>query len=93
VQDAGIPVREDQGEVAAGTVRRLIADQFPAWAGLDVREVRSAATTDAVFRVGDDLAARFPPRGGDPERLRRWLEVEAAAAREPLSRLLADVDG
>lgn len=75
-------MHEDQVEVTAGTVRLLVAEQFPAWAGLDVREVRSAATDNAVFRIGDDLAARFPLRRGDPARLRTALEAEAAAARE-----------
>ncbi len=75
-------MHEDQVEVAAGTVRVLIADQFPAWAGLDVREVRSAATDNAIFRIGDDLAARFPLRREDPDRLRTLLAAEAAAARE-----------
>jgi aminoglycoside phosphotransferase (APT) family kinase protein len=75
-------MHEDQVEVAAGTVCELIADQFPAWAGLDVREVRSAATDNAIFRIGDDLAARFPLRRGNPDQLRRELEAEAAAARE-----------
>lgn len=75
-------MHEDQVEVSAGTVRGLIADQFPAWAGLDVREVRSAATDNAIFRIGDDLAARFPLRRGNPDQLRRWLRAEAAAAHE-----------
>ena len=48
-------MHDDQVEVAAGTVRELIADQFPAWAGRDVREVRSAATDNAVFRIVEAL--------------------------------------
>ena len=75
-------MHDDQVEVAAATVRELIADQFPAWAGLELREVRSAATDNAVFRIGDDLAARFPFRRADPDQLRAELEAEAAAARE-----------
>ncbi|WP_239571880.1 phosphotransferase [Geodermatophilus bullaregiensis] len=78
----GMPMHEDQVEVAAGTVRALVADQFPEWVGLDVREVRSAGTDNAVFRIGDDLAARFPLRREDPDRLRAALAAEAAAARE-----------
>ena len=75
-------MHEDQVEVAVGTVRELVAEQFPAWAGLDVREVRSAATDNAIFRIGDGLAARLPLRRGDPDRLHTGLEAEAAAARE-----------
>ena len=61
--------------MATATVRELIADQFPAWAGLDVREVRSAATVNAIFRIGDDLAARFPLRREDPDQLHTWLKA------------------
>lgn len=75
-------MHEDQLEVTVGTVRQLITDQFPAWAGLDVREVRSAATVNAIFRIGDDLAARLPLRRQDAHELRTGLEAEAAAARE-----------
>jgi aminoglycoside phosphotransferase (APT) family kinase protein len=75
-------MHEDQVEVAAGTVRKLIAEQFPAWTGLDVCEVRSAATDNAIFRIGNDLAARFPLRGEDPGQLSTRLEAEAAATRE-----------
>lgn len=77
-----MPMHDDQIGVAASTVRELIADQFPVWAGLDVREVRSAATVNAIFRIGDDLAARFPLRRQDPHQLRTWLQAEAVAARE-----------
>ena len=72
----------DQVEVTSGTVRALVAEQFPEWAGLEVREVRSAATVNAIFRIGGDLAARFPLRPADPVRLRAELLTEAAAAEE-----------
>lgn len=75
-------MHEDQVEVAAATVRRLITEQFPAWAGLDICEVRSAATVNSIFRIGDNLAARFPLRREDPDQLRTGLQAEAAAARE-----------
>ena len=75
-------MHEDQIEVAAGTVRELVTDQFPAWAELEVREVRSAATDNAIFRIGDDLTARFPLRRERPDQLHSWLLAEAAAARE-----------
>jgi aminoglycoside phosphotransferase (APT) family kinase protein len=68
--------------VPVPTARALVAEQFPAWAGRPVRPVVSAGTVCALFRIGDDLAARFPLEPGDPARIRRWLESEAAAARE-----------
>ncbi|MEV4833188.1 aminoglycoside phosphotransferase family protein [Nonomuraea sp. NPDC049486] len=68
--------------VTTETVRALIDAQFPQWRGLDVRSVASEGTVNAVFRVGDRLAARFPLEPGDVDRTRRWLRAEAEAGRE-----------
>ncbi|MFC9733787.1 aminoglycoside phosphotransferase family protein [Streptomyces roseolus] len=57
-------------------VRRLIAAQFPQWAALDVREVASAGTDNALFRLGDDLVVRLPKAEwatGQIEKEHRWL--------------------
>ncbi|MFI0929834.1 aminoglycoside phosphotransferase family protein [Streptomyces sp. NPDC021012] len=57
-------------------VERLIAAQFPDWAGLPVREVDSAGTDNAVFRLGDELAVRLPKADwaeGQAEKEQRWL--------------------
>ncbi|MCE6994968.1 aminoglycoside phosphotransferase family protein [Saccharothrix sp. S26] len=68
------------------TVRRLVDAQFPEWRGLPVTRVASEGTVNAIFRVGERLAARFPLRPGDVEPVRRSLESEAEAARELLGR-------
>jgi aminoglycoside phosphotransferase (APT) family kinase protein len=83
---AVMAMHEDQLKVSVDTVRRLIQEQFPQWAELSVREVPTAATVNAIFRVGDELAVRFPLRAEDPRRASAWLTSEAAAARE-----LADI--
>ncbi|SEC81028.1 aminoglycoside phosphotransferase family protein [Streptomyces sp. TLI_105] len=57
-------------------VERLIAAQFPAWAGLPVREVESAGTDNAMFRLGDEHAVRLPKSAwatGQAEKEQRWL--------------------
>ena len=72
----------DQLHIDAATARRLVRQQFPAWADLSVRAMPTAATVNAIFRIGDSLAARFPLRAGDPTAVREQLEREAAAARE-----------
>jgi aminoglycoside phosphotransferase (APT) family kinase protein len=57
-------------------VRRLLADQFPRWAGLPVELVDSAGTVNAVYRLGADMAVRLPriEQGArDVEREQRWL--------------------
>jgi aminoglycoside phosphotransferase (APT) family kinase protein len=75
-------MHEDQFHLTQATVRALVEDQFPAWGALPVREVRTAATVNAIFRIGDALAARFPLRPQDPREARAWLRTEADAARE-----------
>lgn len=75
-------MHDDQLHVDEAMVRRLVADQFPQWRGLHVREVRSAATVNAIFRIGDHLAARLPLRMQDPVDVLAWLRAEVAAAEE-----------
>ncbi|MGW4646636.1 aminoglycoside phosphotransferase family protein [Kitasatospora sp. NPDC004289] len=79
-------MHEDQVDVTTGTVAGLIGDQFPEWGGLEVRFLPSTGTVNAIFRVGDGLAARFPLRaaGGAAEvsaALRREAEASAELAR------------
>lgn len=76
----------DQLTVSSETVRELVDGQFPHWRGLSVREVPSHGTVNAIFRVGDGFAARFPLNPGDSESARRELEGEADAARELVGR-------
>lgn len=71
----------DQLEITPSTVRALIAEQFPQWAGLEVRRVSTEGTVNAIFRIGDALAARFPLRPGDPA----TITAEFEAARELLA--------
>ncbi|WP_214401355.1 aminoglycoside phosphotransferase family protein [Pseudonocardia lacus] len=75
-------MHSDEVRVATEVARGMIADQFPRWAGLPVREVVAEGTVNAIHRIGDGLAARFPLRAGDPDEVRGRLEAEAAAARE-----------
>ena len=72
----------DELPVSADMVRKLIDEQFPRWRGLPVSRVKSPGTVNAIFRVGERLAARLPLRGADAAAARRLLESEAAAARE-----------
>lgn len=44
-------------------VARLIAAQFPQWAGLPVTPVPSAGTDHAVYRLGAELGVRLPRIG------------------------------
>ena len=72
----------DQLHVDAQTVRRLVEVQFPQWRALPVTQLRTAGTVNAIFRIGEDLAARFPLVGQDPAQGRASLVAEAQATRE-----------
>lgn len=45
-------------------VRRLVADQFPEWAGLPVRSVPRQGWDNRTFRLGDQLTVRLPSAAG-----------------------------
>ena len=76
----------NQLTVSAETVRELVDEQFPEWRALPIRGIRSQGTVNAIFRVGDQLAARFPLQTQDVEATRQWLAAEAKAAHELLGR-------
>ncbi len=76
----------DQLTVTVDVVRELVGRQFPQWSGLSVEPVQSHGTVNALFRIGDHLAARFPLERRDRAATRQWLEREARAARELFGR-------
>lgn len=80
-------MHHDQLPIDESVVRALVAEQFPRWRGLPVRPVPSAGTVNALFRMGDDLVARFPLRPDDPDALGAALQREAEAAAELAGRL------
>ncbi|WP_327739696.1 aminoglycoside phosphotransferase family protein [Streptomyces nojiriensis] len=63
------PVDED-------LVRRLIAGQFPRWAGLSVERLPSGGTVNEMYRLGDGMVVRLPMLAGGAEDVateREWL--------------------
>src|SRR5215469_12419337 len=78
----GVTMHEGQLAVTAGQVRALVDRQFPRWRDLRVREVTSAGTDNAIFRIGEHYAARFPLQPMAVDAAMRWLRAEADAARE-----------
>jgi aminoglycoside phosphotransferase (APT) family kinase protein len=72
----------DEVEVVDSSMTDLVRSQFPEWDHLPIRRVRSRGTVNAILRIGEDLAARFPLRAGDPEATRRLLVAEARAIAE-----------
>jgi aminoglycoside phosphotransferase (APT) family kinase protein len=72
----------DQLDVTPSLVRRFVDDQFPDYRSLPIRKVISDGTVNAIFRIGDGVAARFPLQLQDPVAAQAWLESEFAAAVE-----------
>jgi aminoglycoside phosphotransferase (APT) family kinase protein len=52
----------DELDIDVELVRRLIASQFPEWSHLPLEPVRFFGTDNAIYRLGDDMAARLPRR-------------------------------
>ena len=66
----------DEVSTEAALVRRLLALQFPEWAGLPIEPVRFRGTDNALYRLGDDKVVRLPTRPRTVmtlEKERRWL--------------------
>lgn len=69
----------DEIETSVGLVRRLLAGQFPRWAGLEIVPVASYGTDHDIYRLGDQLVARLPRIG--------WATKQAAKEAQWLPRL------
>ena len=66
----------EEVDTDAALAGRLIAAQFPQWAGLPLRPVPSGGTDNAIYRLGDSLAVRLPRihwAVGQVEKEQRWL--------------------
>ncbi|WP_042391298.1 aminoglycoside phosphotransferase family protein [Streptacidiphilus melanogenes] len=66
----------DEADTGVPLVRRLIAEQFPQWARLPVELVDRDGTSNAMFRLGDDMVVRLPRIAGAAEDVQKehtWL--------------------
>ncbi|TGQ46672.1 MULTISPECIES: aminoglycoside phosphotransferase family protein [unclassified Mesorhizobium] len=62
--------------IDSGLVRRLVAAQFPEWAGLPVIPVEPGGWDNRTFRLGDDMSVRLPSAAAyvaQVEKEHRWL--------------------
>jgi aminoglycoside phosphotransferase (APT) family kinase protein len=57
---SAVKMHADEVDTDAALVRRLLAGQFPQWAGLPIKPVPSYGTDHAIYRVGSGLAVRLP---------------------------------
>jgi aminoglycoside phosphotransferase (APT) family kinase protein len=75
-------MHEDQVDVTTEIVATLIREQFPRWSGKPIQRVSSTGTVNAIFRIGNDLTARFPLRLADAAEALAVLEQETQASAE-----------
>ena len=57
-------------------VRRLVAAQFPQWAGLPVEQVRPGGWDNRTSRLGEEMLVRLPSAAGHVAAVakeQRWL--------------------
>lgn len=57
-------LHDDEVDIDAALVARLLGEQFPQWDGLPVRVVEASGTDNVTFRVGAELAVRLPRTAG-----------------------------
>ncbi len=83
--DLGLPPQ--RRIVDAPLVRRLVAAQFPQWAGLPVVPVPDGGWDNCTFRLGADMLVRLPTAAEYAravEKEHRWLPVLAAQLPLPI---------
>lgn len=70
------PLHEDELEIDAELVRRLVRQSMPRCADLTVEPLASTGSSNALFRLGGSLLARLPRQPGGTatiEKEARWL--------------------
>src|ERR1039458_4252813 len=72
-------VAVNKDEITADVAARLVAAQFPQWAGLPVTPVALNGYDNTTFRLGKELFLRFPRASCVPQvaKEHRWLPVLA----------------
>jgi aminoglycoside phosphotransferase (APT) family kinase protein len=70
----------DKRDITPAVAARLVASQFPQWAGLAVRPVKLNGWDNTTFRLGDELSIRLPSHDRyvpQVEKEQRWLPTLA----------------
>ncbi|MEJ7653669.1 MAG: aminoglycoside phosphotransferase family protein [Chloroflexia bacterium] len=66
----------DEATINVSLVRRLVASQFPQWAGLPIEPAEFDGWDNRTFRLGEDMSVRLPSAEGyilQVEKEHRWL--------------------
>jgi aminoglycoside phosphotransferase (APT) family kinase protein len=74
--DAVVTLHDDDLPIDEVLVQRMVADQLPEYANAPVRRLDASGSSNALFRLGNDLLVRLPRQpGGSATILKeaRWL--------------------
>ncbi len=74
---AGV-LHDDEIPIDTGLVRALVARAIPGYVGLPVRRLESSGSSNALFRLGENLLVRLPRQPGGSTTIAkeaRWLPV------------------
>ena len=85
-------LHDDELDVDEELVRRLLGTLSTAYDGLPLRRFDASGSTNALFRVGDDLLVRLPRQPGGTETIekeQRWLPYVAPHLPVPVPELVA----
>jgi aminoglycoside phosphotransferase (APT) family kinase protein len=75
-------MHDDEIELDEVLVRRLLASLSPSYDGLPLRRFAASGSSNALFRLGDDLLVRVPRQPGGTatiEKEQRWLPYVGSA--------------
>ena len=72
----------EQLTIPTDLVQRLVEDHFPQYRALPISALDAGGTTNAIFRIGASMTARFPLRKADPFAALNSLRAEQDAMRE-----------
>lgn len=67
-------MHEDEFEINASIVQRLLSRQFPQWADLSLKPVPSAGTDNALYRLGNEMVVRLPRIGWAVDAIKKECE-------------------
>lgn len=85
-------LHDDEIPIDEGLVRALLGTLSPSYDEEALRRLDSSGSTNALFRLGDDLLVRLPRQPGGSatiEKERRWLPYVAPALPVPVPEVLA----
>ena len=71
-------LHSDEIPIRAGLVRALVDRAMPEYADLPIRRLASSGSTNALFRLGEDLLVRLPRQPGGSAAISkeaRWLPI------------------